>query len=128
MLTAQTIATRIAYTTAVMAIAVAAFAGFAKAETQTTRTYIEYDANSDTYLEKKEFINYSYNVVDSNHDGKVDATEWTQYKTTFYEPIDIKMTVDPEFTYYDMDKDGFIDSNEYVKTYDTALFKRMGQR
>jgi Ca2+-binding EF-hand superfamily protein len=107
---------------AVLAIAMAAFAGAAYAEQQ-VRTYIEYDANKDTYMEKQEFVNYSYHLVDNNHDGKIDGNEWTQYKTTFYQPVDIKMTVDPEFTYYDMNKDGFIDDNEYLKTYDTALFK-----
>jgi hypothetical protein len=105
----------------VLALTLAAASGAAQADQ--TRTYIQYDANSDTFLEKKEFIDYSYNLVDYNHDGKVDGTEWTQYKTTFYQPLNVKMSISPDFTAYDMDHNGYIDSREYVNTYDSTLFQ-----
>lgn len=90
--------------------------------TTTTDTYV-YDTNKDMMMDRDEYVVYSYEVIDYDHDGMIDEGEWRDYTTIWYEPVDVVYDADTHtFVSYDVNGDGFIDATEYRNAYDVDLF------
>ncbi len=82
-----------------------------KTQTQ-TRSY-SYDSNNDGYIQPEEFTTYFYTRSDLDGDGYMGDEEWTLTTSQFYRPYkDVNYN---NYTYWDQDKNGRLDSNE-VKT------------
>lgn len=88
----------------------------------TKTTYYMYDINNDNMLDNDEFRTYTYTAIDADRDGMIDNTEWDTYTTTWYEPLDVKYDTSRTFVGYDLNGNGYIESDEYAKAYDPSLY------
>ncbi len=85
---------------------------FALEKETSTRTY-SYDYNKDGIIEPDEFTTYIYERSDLDGDGYLGDEEWNLARVGWnrsYKDIDFN-----QYTYWDQDKDGHLDSNE-IKT------------
>lgn len=88
------------------------------ADTDIETTFYYYDQNNNNRMDQDEYLQYSYTTIDYNDDGYIDETEWNEYTTVWYEPVDLTYDNTQEFASYDADGDGYIEMNEYSEAYD----------
>ncbi len=85
--------------------------------------YRAYDVNENTYLDADEYVTYSYDLIDYDNDGIIEATEWDYYTDVWYEPYDFDYDVGYDFDHYDTDGDGFIEVTEYENAWDEEIYR-----
>ena len=100
--------------------AVAAGTGTHDAQARMTYTYTTYDSNQNEYLDRDEYLDYSYEKIDLDNDGMINEDEWSSYKTVWYEPYDVQRDV--QFTAYDLDQNNRIDRAEFTENVDDTLY------
>lgn len=88
----------------------------------TTKTYRDQIVPS-MQMNRDQYVVYSYEMIDYDHDGMIDDGEWRDYTTIWYQPYDIHHDHETHtFVSYDVNGDGYIDSTEYNNAYDVDLF------
>ena len=90
--------------------------------TDVNTTNYFYDKNNNGMMDRDEYVTYSYTTIDYDGDGMIDETEWNDYTTTWYEPIDATYDNTRTFTSYDVNSDGYIETSEYEDAVDYNVY------